>query len=80
MKKLTKILALSLALCMVLALCACGGAKKEEAPATDAPAEAAPAEGASKGKLTMATNVDFPPYEYYDDETGEATGIAPEEE
>ena len=65
MKKLTKILALSLALCMVLALCACGGAKKEEAPA----------EGASKGKLTMATNVDFPPYEYYDDETGEATGI-----
>ena len=75
MKKLTKILALSLALCMVLALCACGGAKKEEAPATDAPAEAAPAEGASKGKLTMATKVDFPPYEYYDDETGEATGI-----
>lgn len=75
MKKLTKILALSLALCMVLALCACGGAKKEEAPATDAPTEAAPAEGASKGKLTMATNVDFPPYEYYDDETGEPTGI-----
>ena len=25
--------------------------------------------------LTMATNVAFPPYEYYDDATGEATGI-----
>ena len=25
--------------------------------------------------LTMATNAAFPPYEYYDDETGEVTGI-----
>ena len=30
---------------------------------------------AENGTLTMATNVAFPPYEYYDDETGEATGI-----
>lgn len=29
----------------------------------------------SKGTLTMATNCAFPPYEYYDDETGEPTGI-----
>jgi len=26
-------------------------------------------------KLTLATNVAFPPYEFYDDTTGEATGI-----
>ena len=30
---------------------------------------------AENGKLLMATNVNFPPYEYYDDETGEPTGI-----
>ena len=30
---------------------------------------------AENGTLTMATNVAFPPYEYYDDETGEPTGI-----
>lgn len=30
---------------------------------------------AENGTLTMATNVAFPPYEYYDDATGEATGI-----
>ena len=29
----------------------------------------------SKGTLKMATNVQFPPYEFYDEETGEATGI-----
>ena len=44
MKKIT---ALLLALCMVLSLCACGGAKEEpktEEPAAEAPVEAAPAE------------------------------------
>ena len=30
---------------------------------------------AESGKLTLATNVNFPPYEFYDDETGEPTGI-----
>ncbi len=30
---------------------------------------------AEAGKLTLATNVNFPPYEFYDDETGEPTGI-----
>ena len=29
----------------------------------------------AEGTLTMATNCAFPPYEYYDDETGEPTGI-----
>ena len=30
---------------------------------------------AENGKLLMATNANFPPYEFYDDETGEPTGI-----
>ena len=30
---------------------------------------------AENGKLTLATNVNFPPYEFYDDETSEPTGI-----
>ena len=30
---------------------------------------------AENGTLVLATNVNFPPYEYYDDETGEPTGI-----
>ena len=30
---------------------------------------------AENGTLTLATNVNFPPYEFYDDETGEPTGI-----
>ena len=29
----------------------------------------------AEGTLVMATNCAFPPYEYYDDETGEPTGI-----
>ena len=56
-----KILTLTLALCMILALCACGGAK-EEAPA----AEAAPADEVKT--LIMGTNAAFPPYEYIGDD------------
>lgn len=58
-----KILSIVLMLAMALTFCACGG---EEAT-TD---EAAVAEG---GTLTMATNAEFPPYEYY--EGGEVVGI-----
>ena len=49
-----KILALIMALCMICALCACGGAKEDNV-------------------LTMATNAEFPPYEYY--ENDEVVGI-----
>ena len=45
-----KIIALLMALCMVLALCACGAkteAPAADAPAADAPAAAAPAAGSS---------------------------------
>ena len=66
MKKTNKIIAL--ALCMVLSvgcLAACGGSQS-------APAAAAPAEEAAP-VLKVATNVAFPPYEYYDNE--QAVGI-----
>ena len=82
-----KTLALILALCMVFALCACSvnvstssssSTTTEAAPAEEAAAEAveevaeeaAPAE---KKVIHVATNVAFPPYEYYEDE--KAVGI-----
>ena len=46
--KLSKLLALALALLMVLGLAACGGSESKE--------------------LIMATNAQFPPYEYYEGE------------
>ena len=49
-----KIIALLLALIMVFALCACG---KSESSMT-----------VQKGKLVMATNASFPPYEFISDE------------
>lgn len=55
MKKLTAVL---LTAAMMISLAACGS--KAEAPA--ATEEAAPAEGT----LTMATNAQFPPYEFYE--------------
>ena len=82
-----KFLALMLALVMVFALAACGDAGTEptEAPADDttAPTEA-PADDTTEpegelatveeGKLIMATNAAFPPYEMTDDE-GNVIGI-----
>ncbi len=58
---------ISLAVLMAMLLAACGGAA-EEAPA--AKEEAAEAE---KATLTMATNAEFPPYEFM--EGGEVVGI-----
>lgn len=60
-----KILSMLLALTMVFALVACGGG--------DAPAEDGKISTAVEGKLTMATNATFPPYEYYED--GKVVGI-----
>ena len=54
-----KLLALVLAALMVFALAACGGnSGTEETTAADGSAE--------KKVLTMATNAEFPPYEYYE--------------
>ena len=82
-----KILALIMALCMICALCACGAsdAKIDEVIAAvnelqasvdalnGAEAEAEADEPAVGGTLVMATNAEFPPYEYY--ENNEVVGI-----
>ena len=84
-----KFIAMLLVLTMALALAACGSsepaaeapaadAPTAEAPAADAPAAEAPAADAAfttveAGKLIMATNATFPPYEYI--EGGEVVGI-----
>ena len=65
MKK--KVLSLILVAAMALSVVACG-AKKEEAAETPAATEDAATEDAAAEKevLVMATNAEFPPYEYYD--------------
>lgn len=79
-----KFLALTMALAMSLSLVACGGEKAPaasapaaSAPAASAPAASAPADAgfttAVEGKLVMATNAAFPPYEYI--EGGQIVGI-----
>ena len=86
MKKIAKLLSLALALCLCLALFAgCGSAPAGEgdaAPPDDAAVTdtAADAEGEGDaaptelgGTLIMATNAEFPPYEFY--ENGEVVGI-----
>ena len=60
-----KIIAMILALVMCFALVACGGSSDDSAEAGFKTAE--------EGKLYVATNVAFPPYEYY--EGSEAVGI-----
>lgn len=60
MKK--KVLSLILVAAMALSVAACG-AKKEEAAETPAATEDA---AAKKQVLVMATNAEFPPYEYYE--------------
>ena len=80
MKKLSMILALVLALALVMTGC---GTKKDDT-AADAPAVSEDAaatentEGAAEGgTLVMATNAEFPPYEYH--EGDEIVGIAHED-
>lgn len=59
MKK--RVMALAMAAMMAVSMTACGGSKTEET--TAAATTAAAAEG---GVLVMATNAEFPPYEYHD--------------
>ena len=68
-----KLIALLLAAMMVLALAACASnastdttAPADSAAETEAPSEEAADSTAASGKLTMATEATFPPYEYYD--------------
>ena len=71
-----KIIALTMAMLMVLGLFAgCAGSKpaaednKGAATPTDPTEEAATFTTVEEGKLIMATNAFFPPYEYYEGET-----------
>ena len=56
-----KFLAIALAAIMLFALAACGGNNATNGNATDGNAT----DGDAKAILTMATNAEFPPYEYY---------------
>ena len=68
-----KLIALILAMAMVIALAACApskGGASNETTGTTAATDAAPTiETVTEGKLTMATNAYFPPYEFYDGDT-----------
>ena len=55
-----KVLAAVLAVAMVMAFAACGSEKATE--------DASGIKYTTSGKLTMATNASFPPYEYYENE------------
>ena len=57
------------------ALTACGGAPAADAPAEDAAADASSYTLVNEGKLTCISNLYFPPFEYMDEKTGEATGF-----
>ncbi len=70
-----KFLAMMMALAMVLALAACGnnGGEASVSGSASQPEVVADFTTANEGKLTMATNAAFPPYEYV--EGGEIVGI-----
>ena len=78
-----KAMSIILAGAMVLSLAACGGSSSSETTAADTATTAAQAEAseeassssitgagvATEGTLVMATNAEFPPYEYHDSST-----------
>ncbi len=73
MKALKTIASLALVLCVVFAFAACAPQASDEPAATEAPADESaeasePAEetDAVGGTLKMATNAQFPPYEFYE--------------
>jgi len=61
-----KLVVLLLALTLVVALCACGSSKTAETAAAEPSFTTV-----TEGKLIMATNAAFPPYEFISDEDGE---------
>lgn len=62
MKSLKKIIALVLCLALVFALAACGKTETKDDTKDDGTLKTV-----ESGKLIMATNATFPPYEYYED-------------
>ncbi|MDD4716055.1 MAG: transporter substrate-binding domain-containing protein [Oscillospiraceae bacterium] len=71
MKRMKTIVFGLLAGCMLLPLAACGSAASSSAAASAAPS--ASFQAGPGGTLVMATNAEFPPYEYY--EGGKIVGI-----
>lgn len=64
MKKFLKsMIATTMIVVMAGAMVGCGAPKEE------APVDGAAADGAAKETLTMATNAEFPPYEFYEGQT-----------
>jgi len=61
-----KVMAIAMAACMAVSMTACGSSKTDETTA-------AANNEAAGGVLTMATNAEFPPYEFHD--SGEIVGI-----
>lgn len=73
MKK--KILAVTLAMAMVSSLVACSGSTTETQESASASNEESQDSTESKGTLVMATNAEFPPYEYHDGSDDQIVGI-----
>lgn len=69
MKKALKILAVVLALVLVGTVFAACGKKATNEPESNNPGTETKLKTVTDGKLTMATNASFPPYEYYDGKT-----------
>lgn len=65
MKKLTKILCLLMALCLVFACAGCGS-ENSSSEVDSTVSETATLKTVKEGKLIMATNAYFQPYEFYD--------------
>lgn len=70
MKKLVSMLLIGT---MALSLIGCGGGSSSESSGDQAASEESSMKTAQEGKLIMATNAEFPPYEYY--EGDEIVGI-----
>lgn len=63
-----KIAIMAAAACLAAALTACGSADTAKTPDTSADTSANTSTEAAGGKLVMATNAEFPPYEFYDND------------
>jgi polar amino acid transport system substrate-binding protein len=67
-KKMKKLFALMLSLVMLVSLAACSSSSSNSSQSTGGSDE-------NKATLVMATNAEFPPYEYYETGDGQVVGI-----
>ena len=66
MKNIKKLLALALAVLFVFSLAACGNNESTNVADSEAQTTTGELTTVTEGKLTMATNASFPPYEFYE--------------